>query len=214
MLRILSWNLLVRRGAGCHDVARLIRDVAPDLVLMQETTAGLDALPDLLGGRYHRAMAPPRPHAPAMWSPHPVQATQLMLPAATRRDLPVPIRRSVAPRAAQIIRMDGHMEGRTGGLRIANVHLDHGQRANRRQIRHILSACPDIDVIMGDFNAVGPTCPPGFTDLGPRTATHRMYGVLPLRLDRCVARALHCVSCSALPYGPSDHRPILVTLAR
>ena len=54
---------------------------------------------------------------------------------------------------------------------------------------------------------------PGFEDVGARIATHRMSGMVPLRLDRCFLRALKCVSAEVLDQGASDHRPLLVVLA-
>ena len=202
-MRILSWNLLRRTGAGVEDVRGLVERHRPDLVLMQEATAPLDALPGALGGCYHRAAMPRRAHGPAAWSPHPFTATELALPVATRLDLPVPLR-MLAPRLALVVRLDGR--------ELACVHLDHGQRANRRQLRHLLASRPALDAVLGDFNALGDTPLPGFADVGPRRATHRAYGLLPLRLDRCLARGLRAVRAEALGYGASDHRPILVEL--
>src|SRR6185437_14016419 len=43
-LRIVSWNLLRLVGAGVEDVARLIRQHRPDLLVMQEATKELAAL--------------------------------------------------------------------------------------------------------------------------------------------------------------------------
>jgi endonuclease/exonuclease/phosphatase family metal-dependent hydrolase len=203
-MRCLSWNVLSRHGAGAADVARLVAATDPDLVLLQEATAVLDDLPERIGGTYHRAVLPPRQNGPAVWSRRPVQVEQVVLPVATRLDLPVPVLRLVAPRVALVVRMDD--------IRIANVHLDHGQRANRRQLRHILAEYPTLDAIVGDFNALGPTRLADFTDVGPRRPTHRMYGLVPLRLDRCLLRHLRCVRSRALAYGPSDHRPILLDL--
>ena len=40
-----------------------------------------------------------------------------------------------------------------------------------------------------------------------------MSDVLPLRLDRCVVRGLHCSDATVLPRGLSDHRPIMMRLA-
>jgi hypothetical protein len=37
-LRVISWNLLRRVGAGADDVARLVQTHHPDLLLLQECT--------------------------------------------------------------------------------------------------------------------------------------------------------------------------------
>jgi endonuclease/exonuclease/phosphatase family metal-dependent hydrolase len=203
-MRVLSWNLLRHRGAGVQDIARLAAAHRPDLVLMQEATAAIDALPALLGGCYARAPMERRSHGPAAWSPHPFGWDTVALPMAPRLDLPVAVLRLLARRLALVVRLRG--------VRIAAVHLDHGQRANRQQVRHLLRACPDLNAVVGDFNAVGPVSLPGFADVGPRCATFRVKGVLPLRLDRCLLRGATCRQAAALPRGPSDHRPILLDL--
>ena len=66
--------------------------------------------------------------------------------------------------------------------------------------------------VLGDFNLVGPALLPGFRDVGPRAPTHRMVDMLPIRLDRCLARGLECVETRVLPHLPSDHHPIRVRL--
>ena len=203
-MRVLSWNLLRRRGAGVEDIRRLVEAHRPDLVLLQEATAGIDALPDALGGSYARREMEGRGHGPAAWSLRPFTAEAVPLPPATRFDLPVPLRRRLAGRLALFIRWKG--------VEIANVHLDHGQRANRRALRHLLGQCPRLHAVIGDFNALGAVGLPGFADVGPRRATHRAKGVVPLRLDRCLARGLRGEGAMALAYGASDHRPILVDL--
>ncbi len=203
-MRVLSWNLLRGRGAGVEDIRRLVEAHRPDLVLLQEATAGIDALPDALGGSYARREMEGRGHGPAAWSLRPFTAEAVALPPAARLDIPVPTRRRLTGRVALIVGLDG--------LEIANVHLDHGQFANRRQLRHLLDRCPRLDAVIGDYNALGATRLPGFADVGPRRATHRAKGVVPLRLDRCLARGLRREGATALAYGASDHRPILVDL--
>ena len=99
-----------------------------------------------------------------------------------------------------------------GSLEVANVHLDHGQLANRRQLRHLLERHERLDMVIGDYNALGRISLPGFADVGPRRTTHMAYGLVPLRLDRCLARGLRCTAATALDYGRSDHRPILLEL--
>ena len=203
-MRVLSWNLLKADGAGVADIARLVKRHRPDLVLLQEATGAIDALQGRLGGRFAREAMPGRHHGPAAWSPLAFEAVAVALPLAGRLDLPVPIFRAVLPRLALLVRQ--------GELQVANVHLDHGQRANRRQLRHLRDRLPGLDLVMGDFNALGPTSLAGFRDVGPRRATHRAYGIVPVRLDRCLARGLRCTAATALAFGNSDHRPILVEL--
>jgi len=203
-MRVLSWNLLRRRGAGVEDIYRLVETHRPDLVLLQEATTGIDTLPDALGGSYARREMEGRGHGPAAWSLHPFTAEPVPLPFATRLDLPVPVRRRLTRRIALLVRLDG--------VEIANVHLDHGQIANRRQLRHLLDQCPRLHAVIGDYNALGAVKLPGFADVGPRRATHRAKGIVPLRLDRCLVRGLRGDGAAALAYGPSDHRPILVDL--
>jgi endonuclease/exonuclease/phosphatase (EEP) superfamily protein YafD len=39
-----------------------------------------------------------------------------------------------------------------------------------------------------------------------------MQNMIPLRLDRCFTRGLHCTEAEVLDQGASDHRPLKVTL--
>ena len=203
-MRILSWNLLIRGGAGVDEISQLVDAHHPDLVLMQEATAAIDSLPRRLGGNYVRETMHRRSHGPAAWSSHPFVSTTVTLPLATRLDLPVPVFRLVEQRIALIVQIDA--------IELATVHLDHGQLANRRQLRHLLHARPKLHALIGDYNALGATSLPGFADVGPRCATHRAYGIVPVRIDRCLIRTPHEASAVALAYGASDHRPILIDL--
>jgi len=99
-----------------------------------------------------------------------------------------------------------------GPFTVANVHLSHGQILNRRQLRYIASRLPPRAAIVGDFNLVGPALLPGFRDVGLREFTHRMSGVLRLRLDRCLVRGLDCSEATVLSRGASDHHPIMLRL--
>lgn len=204
-IRLLSWNLLHGSGADADDVARLVEAHDPDLVLLQEADPRLDALPACLGGNYQRARMVHRKHGPAAWSRNTFEELEMVaLPRATRLDLPVPVFRMLADRVALVVRVKD--------ICFANVHLDHGQAANRRQLRHLLAARAGIDVIAGDFNALGSTHLPGFADVGPRRATHFAKGIVPLRIDRCLARTMVATRAKALARGKSDHRPILIDL--
>ena len=53
-MKIISWNLLRLTGAAVDDVASLARQEKPDVMLMQEATKELAALPGLVGGHFYR----------------------------------------------------------------------------------------------------------------------------------------------------------------
>jgi endonuclease/exonuclease/phosphatase family metal-dependent hydrolase len=198
-LRVVSWNLLRRVGAGVEDVARLVRSQHPDLLLLQECTEEIAALPSLVGGHFFRHPMQSRIYGLAAWSPHPLGAsTAIRLPASV-----LPGR--VPPRLAQIVSFKG--------ITIANVHLSHGQFLNRFQLRHIMEQMEGPAAIIGDFNAVGPVGFQGFSDIGPRKKTHRAGNIVALRLDRCIARGLVCSASEVLDKGPSDHHPMVLDMA-
>jgi endonuclease/exonuclease/phosphatase family metal-dependent hydrolase len=198
-LRVASWNLLRRVGAEAQDVARLIHAHRPDLLLLQEATEEIAALPSLVGGHFFRHPMQKRIYGLAAWSPHSFPLTSaLRLPASV-----LPGR--VPPRIAQIVKFQG--------ISFANVHLSHGQFLNRFQLHHIAYALEGPTVIMGDFNAVGPIMVPEFRDVGPRQRTHKASNIVSLRLDRCITRDVRCLGAQVLDKGPSDHHPILLELS-
>lgn len=195
-MKIVSWNLLHSVGARVDDIAAIIEQEAPDLFLMQEVTGAIGVLPELVGGTFYPQTWPGKRHGLAAWSPQTSwDSHPLKLPASK-----MPGR--FPTRFAQILK--------TGGVTIANVHLSHGQILNRRQLYRIARSTDGPTAIVGDFNALGPVLLPGFFDVGPREITHHAQQVLPLRLDRCMARELKVVNSRALQRGPSDHRPILL----
>jgi endonuclease/exonuclease/phosphatase family metal-dependent hydrolase len=197
--RVVSWNLLRRIGAEAQDVARLIHVYRPDLLLLQEATEEIAALPSLVGGHFFRHPMQKRIYGLAAWSPHEVPRTSaIRLPASV-----LPGR--VPPRIAQIVKFQG--------ICFANVHLSHGQFLNRFQLHHIAYALEGPAVIIGDFNAVGPIRVPEFRDVGPRKRTHKVSNIVPLRLDRCITREVRCLRVGVMDRGPSDHHPILLELA-
>jgi len=197
-LKVISWNLLRRTGAAVADIAALVKSQHPDLLLMQEATQEIDALPQLVGGHFHREPLPGRIHGLAAWSPH-------ELPPPVALPLPVSVMPGrLAPRVAQLLSL--------GDVTFANVHLSHGQLLNRLQLLRVAQAVAGKAAVIGDYNHVGPTLLPGFRDVGPRQPTHHAHSVLPFRLDRCLVRGLHCRATSALERGPSDHRPIVIHL--
>jgi endonuclease/exonuclease/phosphatase family metal-dependent hydrolase len=194
MTRIVSWNLLHSKGARAADVARLVKREHPDLLMLQEATLDIDALPALLGGSYQRIPLPGRLHGLAMWSPTKLPPIRvLVLPSGP-----------VVKRVCQIADF--------AEFSVANVHLSHGQVMNRRQLRHIERHMPRQAAVLGDYNIVGPALLPEFRDVGPRQPTHICADMLPLRLDRCYVRALICSESRALDWCASDHRAIVVRL--
>jgi endonuclease/exonuclease/phosphatase family metal-dependent hydrolase len=194
--KIISWNLLHSIGARVENVAALAQRHQPDLLLMQEATAEIDHLPERLGGHYARIALPGRQHGLAAWSPH-----RQVSPATS-----LPLQRGlIVQRVCQIVNI--------GSFSVANVHLSHGQIMNRRQLRRIAAALPERAAILGDCNMVGAPFLPGYKDVGSRQATHRMSNVIPLRVDRCFIRNLHCIAFDVLDQGASDHRPLKVVLA-
>ena len=194
--KIISWNLLHSVGAGIGSIAALVELHRPDLMLMQEATAEIDELPAQLGGHYARVALPGRHHGLAAWSPRAFfkPATSLLL----QRGL-------IVRRVCQIVDV--------GAFTVANVHLSHGQVLNRRQLRRIASALPERAAILGDCNMVGAPFLAGFRDVGGRQITHQMQRIIPLRLDRCFVRGLHCLAAEVLEPGASDHHPLQVVLS-
>ncbi len=195
-MKIISWNLLRTVGATPADVIDLVRREQPDLLLLQEVTRPFDGLCEVLGGSYAWEPQPGRVHGLAMWSAVPWGET--------------PVFSALRPgawfeRICQIVTL--------GEFGVANVHLSHGQRLNRRQLREIAERLPPRAAVLGDFNLVGPALLPGFRDVGPRWPTHRMGDIVPLRIDRCLVRGLHCEQARVLPRQTSDHRPISVSLS-
>lgn len=195
-LKIVSWNLLRTVGASLNDVEALIAREVPDLMLMQEATSRFNELPARIGGHYAWAPLPGRIHGLAMWSPTPWRAVPSVRPLPPG---------SLIQRVCQIVEI--------GDFGIANVHLSHGQRLNRRQLRAIALHLPERAAVLGDFNLVGPCLIRGFRDVGPRRPTHMMGEIVPVRLDRCLVRGLSCEEARVLPRTTSDHRPIAVRLA-
>src|SRR6202051_699807 len=82
-LRVVSWNLLRRVGAGVGDGARRVKSHHPDLLFLQEATEEIAALPSLVGGHFFRHGMERRIYGLAAWSPHPFPpTTALRLPAS------------------------------------------------------------------------------------------------------------------------------------
>lgn len=194
-IRIISWNLLRKKGATPYDIVSLIQKHQPDLLLMQEATEEVNFLSELVGGYYSRFPLPDRIHGLACWSPYPFHAPPVIC------KLP---RGALIKRVAQVIDY--------GNFWIANVHLSHGQLLNRRQLQTLSVFLPQHAAILGDYNLIGPVLLPGFKDVGPRQPTHKMIQLFPIRLDRCLVRGMECLSQAVLSRSFSDHHPILVEL--
>jgi endonuclease/exonuclease/phosphatase (EEP) superfamily protein YafD len=194
-MKLLSWNLLHDDGANLVDVARLIERERPDLLLMQEATTAFEGLVRLVGGAFAWVPLPGRVHGLAMWVPHPTARPPVVF---------------ALPDGAIVRRVCQTLD--LGPFTVANVHLSHGQLLNRRQLRFIARRLPPCAAVVGDFNLVGPTLLPGFHDVGLRQHTHRMSGLLRLRLDRCLVRGLVCTEARVLSRGASDHHPIMLRL--
>ncbi len=193
--KLISWNLLHRGGAQVAEVAGLIAQEKPDALLMQEATADLERVTDHVGGVITRSPLPGRRHGLAIWTPEATAA---------------PVETFELPKGAIVARICQTVQ--LGEFAIANVHLSHGQRLNRRQLHFISGMLPARAAIMGDFNLVGPAMLEGFRDVGERRHTHRATGWLRLRLDRCLIRDLTCTEAKVLARGTSDHHPIQVRL--
>lgn len=197
-MRVISWNVLRRIGATVEDVAALIQEQQPDLLLLQEATKEMEALPDLVGGHFHLVPLPDRIHGLAAWSPHPFPTPKTVSLPVSRIPGRLPMR------IAQLVRI--------GNICFANVHLSHGQLLNRLQLLRIVRRMEGPAAVIGDYNAFGPIILHGFRDVGPRQATHIQQNILRFRLDRCLARGLACAGARVLKKGRSDHHPILLDL--
>ena len=195
-VRVVSWNLLYRSGAALDEIVRLVREEQPDLLLMQETTDRIDALPDRIGGHYARDPLPGRIYGLATWSREP-----LLDPPSVLKLQPG----FIFDRICQIITLDG--------FAVANVHLAHGQLVNRRQLADICQVLPARAAVLGDCNLIGPPQVPGFRDVGPDQGTHALGGLASGRWDRCLVRRLNCDRSEVLVRGSSGHRPIAIELS-
>src|SRR6195952_799610 len=139
-LRVVSWNLLRRVGAGVDDVARLVKTHHPDLLLLQECTEEIMCLPTLVGGHFFRHPMQSRIYGLAAWSPVPLpQSTAIRLPYSILPGrVPPPLAATISIR----------------GMTIANGRRSHGQFLTRFQLPHIMEQLQGPAAIIGDFNAV------------------------------------------------------------
>ena len=127
MLRILSWNVARATGSRLDAVAAVVREEAPDLLLLQEAVDDALRLPRLLGGdvRFEpafRIAAAKRAtgvaaEGMALWSPTRLDGVGGMNLGGWPW-----------PRVALWCRL--------GGLTVCNLHLSHLPRQQRRPARH------------------------------------------------------------------------------
>lgn len=199
-MKILSWNLYYRNGAAAADICALIEQNKPDLVLLQEVTPSIHALPRFVGGTFLELPWKGKSYGLAAWVPD-----EQEVPSLGPVDLPSSILPGKFPprRAMGLMFTD---------FTVANVHLSHGQLLNRRQLSTIAKAVTGPLAIVGDYNAVGPIMMRDFSDVGPRKTTHYGQKIVPFRLDRCLLRGMTCSHADVLSRGASDHRPIVMKL--
>jgi len=197
-LKIVSWNILRITGATAEDIAAVVRQERPQLLLLQEASARIFALSALVGGVVALRIFPGGEDGLAVWSSAPLPPIDYL---DLEHDPAQPLKRR---RCAMILRFPTYT--------VANIHLAHNQGLLRRQFNSTATASGPRAVVIGDFNVVGPLSRRGWKDCGPRVVTHFARGVLPFRLDRCMVRGWEPRSARALPRGRSDHRPIVVEL--
>ncbi|QCE33710.1 endonuclease/exonuclease/phosphatase family protein [Acetobacteraceae bacterium] len=198
-IRILSWNLLHKKGASVDDIYNVIERINPDVLTLQEARLNIEEIQNKLGGFFIRTALPGREHGLACWS----KLSPISPPISCT--LPAGI---IVKRTALILKF----ESAIGPISIANVHLSHGQLLNRRQLRTIAPYLGNPGVIIGDFNLIGRINLKGFKEVGPHIPTHRMLNHFPLRLDRCLVKGLQSIQVGRLPKLGSDHHPIMIDL--
>jgi endonuclease/exonuclease/phosphatase (EEP) superfamily protein YafD len=195
-LKIVSWNVLRLTGATLQDIAALVGQEQPDILLLQEASAQSVDLPGLIGGVVAFRAFVGGADGLAVWSPTALPPIEYL---TLEHNPAQPHKRR---RCAMILRFPTYT--------LANIHLAHNQRLLRRQFASVATVCAPRAIIIGDFNAVGSLTRSGWQDCGPRAITHMARGVLPFRLDRCMVRDWEPRSARALPKGRSDHKPIVV----
>jgi endonuclease/exonuclease/phosphatase family metal-dependent hydrolase len=198
----MSWNVLRQRGATPQDVAHLARKHRADIVLLQEASDEFAKLTTLMGGHWKGRRFEGGSDGLGAWSANPFgQIEWIDLPTARGG-------RWYRPRLTMVLQLQ------TGA--IANVHLSHGQRAVRRQLRIAADAVGAAGAVIGNMNMIGPSGlgwgPDRWRDAGPKAPTHTVKGILPLRLDRCLVKGWQVKATTTLDHGPSDHCPIVVDL--
>ncbi|QCE35613.1 endonuclease/exonuclease/phosphatase family protein [Acetobacteraceae bacterium] len=198
-IRVLSWNLLHKKGASVEDIYNIIERIHPDIITFQEARINIEEIHKKLGGFFTRTALPGREHGLACWSRYETLSPPVscILPSGI-----------IVERTALILKIKTNF----GPFSIANVHLSHGQLLNRRQLRVISPQIESPCMIIGDFNLIGPVLLKGFKEVGPQIPTHRMLNHFPLRLDRCLVKGLNCIQAGRLPQLGSDHHPIMIDL--
>jgi endonuclease/exonuclease/phosphatase family metal-dependent hydrolase len=219
-VRVLTWNVRALRddaagAAGAGGVARVLREAAPDIVLVQESPhlwrwrsacARLARQADLVvvtGGR------------PAVGN---LILCSLRVGVETAYDVRLPKRRSLPPRGAAmaVLSVDGRRLG------VLGTHLDLDPAARKASAGRVRAAAPlGVPLLIGaDVNEepggpawralsdgladVGDGLPPTFSVTSPRRRIDGLFAGPELRV----------VSREVLEIGPvSDHKPVLAELA-
>ena len=239
-LDVLTYNInfsLAGRAQSVECVVEALQHAAADIVFLQETTplwaAQLECLHDCYPFRYYNQ---PTRQAVAGGS-----AVLSRWPLSNFREISLHDRvaGSVFPLLVGVV-----AHPTLGSLRVANVHLrppleltgGAGVSTARTTgaVRHaeaeeLLSECPDVDLIAGDFNeqdgehALARCAHAGLRDalaeyVPSHKETHRWpfgtYLTFFKRLDHIVYRParLTCTACgviSGLEEGVSDHQPVI-----
>lgn len=240
-LRVLVYNIHAGRDAGGVDnlerVAALVTAVDADLVLLQEVdrntvrSGGVDQLAELarrtgLHGSFGKSLDyQGGEYGIAVLSRWPITAREIL---PLRVDPPQErAGGSVEPRIAMIV------ETRTpsGPIRVVNTHLDASREDVHRlqEVATLLAAVEDLSsttvLVGGDFNAEpgsavyarmgGAGLRDAWLECGRGGALTFPAGEPVKRIDYLLfEKPTTCRTASVLESTASDHRPLLVELAR
>lgn len=193
--KLVSWNVARAAGPQLDAVAALVRDYAPDILLLQEATEDSRRLAALLGGHVRFEPTFPIPgggsEGMALWSAAGLDAPERM-----------PLGGWPWPRVALWCRL--------GPLTVCNLHLSHLPWQRRRQLRTVVAALSHPLVLAGDFNRPGGCRLPGFRSVLPAGWSFRR-GPLRMRLDSAlVSPDLAIDGARYLESALSDHRPMIL----
>ena len=227
-MRVLVYNIHAGKDAQGVDnldrVAALIREVKPDLVLLQEVdrntarSAGVDQLAVLerqtgLHGRFGKSLDyQGGEYGIATLSRWPIENHHIV---PLRVEPPQPrAGGAIEPRIALVVD--------TGGHRVLNTHLDaSGEDVYRLQeVEQILRTIRNVQVEMagGDFNAEPGSRvyqrieEAGLSDCGPATGLTFPAHQPVKRIDYLFLGKGRCRGAEVLQSQASDHRPVLFTL--
>lgn len=225
-LRVLSYNIHkcvgLDRRRDPHRVAGVIRDIGPDIAVLQEADKRLGSRPAALPAQVvatECALVPAAvatTHVSLGWHGNAILLARGWRMAALAR-VPLP---GLEPRGALIADLDGK-----GRLRVVATHLGLRRRDRQRQMTVIMAhlaampACPTV--LLGDLNEWSVAA--GFAPLDPYFTLHNPGRSFPARrpvaaLDRiATGPGLSLVACGTCRGGAagraSDHLPIWGDLA-